>query len=176
MSYIVVDVEADGPYPESFTGYSMVCFGAIIVEPSLTKTFYGQTKPISNQYNPKALSISGFTREEHESFDSPLKVMTNFNQWIKENSTGHPIFISDNPVFDWQFINYYFHKYLKKNPFGYSARRIGDMYCGLVKDARARWRHLRKTKHTHHPVDDAKGNAEVILQLKELGMTNLKFE
>ena len=154
----------------------LVCFGAIIVEPSLTKTFYGQTKPISKLSNPEALAISGFSREEHETFDDPLEVMTKFAEWIKENSKGFPIFITDNPAFDWQFINYYFHKYLKRNPFGYSARRIGDMYCGLVKDARAKWRHLRKTKHTHHPVDDAKGNAEVMLQLEELGMTNLKLE
>ena len=47
MSYIVVDVESDGEYPESYTGYSMVCFGAVVVEPTLSKTFYGQTKPIS---------------------------------------------------------------------------------------------------------------------------------
>jgi len=31
--------------------------------------------------------------------------------------------------------------------------------------------HLRKTKHTHNPVDDAKGNAEALLALKnEMGL------
>lgn len=39
MSYVMVDVESDGPIPGD---YSMVCFGAIIVEPTLEKTFYGQ--------------------------------------------------------------------------------------------------------------------------------------
>ena len=29
------------------------------------------------------------------------------------------------------------------------------------------FKHLRLTKHTHHPVDDAKGNAEVLLTMKE---------
>ncbi len=29
------------------------------------------------------------------------------------------------------------------------------------------FKHLRKTPHTHHPVDDAKGNAEALLTLKE---------
>ena len=28
----------------------------------------------------------------------------------------------------------------------------------------------RKTKHTHHPVDDAKGNAEALLYLVEQGL------
>ena len=27
------------------------------------------------------------------------------------------------------------------------------------------FKHLRKTKHTHHPVDDAKGNAEALLHM-----------
>ena len=44
MSYIIVDVESDGPIPHQ---YSMVCFGAVVLEPTLTKTFYGKTKPVS---------------------------------------------------------------------------------------------------------------------------------
>ncbi len=31
MAYIMVDVESDGPIPGD---YSMVCFGAIVVEPN----------------------------------------------------------------------------------------------------------------------------------------------
>ena len=93
MSYIVVDVESDGPI---IGDHSMVCFGAVIVEPSLTKTFYGKTKPISNIWEPEALSISGFLREEHETFDDPSKVMKEFAEWIKENSIGKSILISDN--------------------------------------------------------------------------------
>ena len=27
--------------------------------------------------------------------------------------------------------------------------------------------HLRKTRHTHHPVDDAKGNAEAMLVMRD---------
>ena len=29
------------------------------------------------------------------------------------------------------------------------------------------FKHLKKTRHTHHPVDDARGNAEAFLALKE---------
>jgi len=35
VAYIMVDIEADGPIPGD---YSMVCFGAIVVEPSLERT------------------------------------------------------------------------------------------------------------------------------------------
>lgn len=167
MSWIVVDVESDGPVPPEF---SMICFGAVLVEPSLNRTFYGEVAPISERTNLAAAAISGISRAKHETFEDPATVMTRFAEWIKTNSTGRPIFVSDNPAFDWQWINYYFHKYTDTNPFGYSARRIGDLYCGLTKNAYAKWKHLRKTRHDHNPVNDAIGNAEALLTMKQLGL------
>mgnify|MGYP000712036807 CR=1 FL=1 len=167
MSLISVDCESDGPIPHK---YSMVCFGAVIVEPTLSKTFYGQTRPISKEWIPDALAISGFTREEHLKFDDPLIVMQDFEKWIKANSVGRPVFTSDNPAYDWSFMNFYFHWFLGKNPFGFSARRIGDLYCGMVKDSYAKWKHLRVSPHNHHPVSDAKGNAEALLAMHKMGL------
>jgi DNA polymerase III epsilon subunit-like protein len=170
MSYVVVDVEADGEIPHK---YSMVCFGAVIVEPTLTKTFYGETKPISDIWKPESLAISGFSREQHLEFDEPKDVMERFDKWLTENSTGRPVFISDNLAFDWQWINYYFHTYLEKNPFGFSGRRIGDLYCGMKMDTfvNKEWKRLyRKTSHDHNPVNDAKGNAEALLAMKKMGL------
>lgn len=167
MSYFVVDVESDGPIPHD---YSMVSFGAVLVEPTLSRTFYGEVRPISEKWDPKALSISGIDRETHETFDEPKEVMLRFKEWILANSKGRPIFISDNPAFDWQFINFYFHRFLGENPFGFSARRIGDLYAGMCRDTFAQWKHLRETKHTHHPVQDAMGNAEALLKMKAMGL------
>lgn len=170
MSYVVVDVESDGPIPHK---YSMICFGAVIVETSLAKTFYGRVKPISAEWIPEALVVSGISRSEHESFDEPKEIMEKFSLWLSENSSGRPIFISDNPAFDWQWINYYFHFFTGKNPFGFSARRIGDLYCGMKMDTglNNEWKKLfRKTKHDHNPVNDAMGNAEALLAMKEMGL------
>lgn len=168
MSYIVVDVESDGPIPNK---YSMVCFGAVAVDKNLNQTFYGQTKPISETWDPEALAISRFSREQHLTFDDPKTVMQNFADWIqKTNTKGRPVFISDNPAYDWQFINYYFHYYLGHNPFGFSARRIGDLFCGVKKDLRFRWKQFRKTSHDHNPVNDALGNAEALLKLEDFGI------
>jgi DNA polymerase III epsilon subunit-like protein len=173
MSYFVVDVESDA---ESPANGSMVCFGVVKVSnPNIC--FYGRTKPICRTYNPDALKISGFSREEHEKFSEPIEVMKQFNDWLIENSDGKPVFISDNIAFDWQWINYYFHKFLGKNPFGFSGRRIGDLYCGMVKHAgkNNEWkRKFRKTKHDHNPVNDAKGNAEALLEMQKMGL-NIKF-
>ena len=120
MSCIMIDIESDGPIPGD---YSMVCFGAIIVEPELKRTFYGKLKPIS-----------------------------------------------DNNGFDWQFINWYFHHFTGSNPFGFSSTNLGSLYKGIVRDTSQNFKHLRKTRHTHHPVDDARGNAEALLVMKVMGL------
>jgi len=169
MNLVVVDVEADGPIPGE---YSMVCFGAVVVEPSLQKTFYGQVRPISDRYLDEALGVSGFTRAEHLEFNDPSAVMEEFGGWLAAVAKGRAVFISDNLAFDWQFINYYFHRFTGRNPFGFSGRRIGDLYCGLVRDMSkaTEWKQFRRTRHTHNPVDDAKGNAEALLHFETLGL------
>ena len=167
MTYIMVDVEADGPIPGDF---SMICFGAVVVREPLDRTFYGRLKPISDRWNPEALAVSGFTREETLGFDDPGEVMPRFTQWVKDNSEGRPIFISDNNGFDWQFINWYLWHFTGSNPFGHSSTNLGSLYKGFVKDTFQTFKHLRKTAHTHHPVDDAMGNAEALLEMKRLGL------
>ncbi len=157
--FVIVDCESDGPCPGTDM-YSLVCFGAVVVDRDLNKTFYGQTRPISDRYDPQALSISGFSRTQHLEFDDPKDVFTKFVDFLKFNTEGNPIFVSDNLAYDWQWINYYCHRYIGKNPFGFSGRRIGDIYSGYKQDMFAKWKHLRKTKHDHNPVNDAIGNAE----------------
>lgn len=164
MSYIMVDIEADGPIPSD---YSMVCFGAIVVEASLDRSFYGQLRPISDKFIPEALAVSGFTREQTLEFPEPEGVMRSFAEWLAAVSNGRPMFIADNNGFDWQFINWYFHHFTGNNPFGFSSTNLGSLYKGLVSDTSLNFKHLRKTRHTHHPVDDAKGNAEALLTMKE---------
>lgn len=164
MSYVMVDVESDGPIPSDF---SMVCFGAVVVEPGLNRTFYGRLKPISEQWLPDALKVSGFTRQQVLDFDEPRLVMERFAAWLSGLRSKRLIFVSDNNGYDWQFINWYFHHFLKKNPFGFSSQNLGSLYKGLTKDTFATFKHLRRSAHTHHPVDDARGNAEALLHMKE---------
>jgi hypothetical protein len=42
MSYVIVDVESDGPIPGD---YSMISFGAVVVREELDQAFYGRLKP-----------------------------------------------------------------------------------------------------------------------------------
>lgn len=167
---ISVDIESDGPCPGI---HSMICFGAVIVEAGLQRTFYAELKPISDIWLPDALAISGFTREQTMKFPDPRDAMQNFEIWLNKNVEGRPVSWSDNNGFDAGYLNYYFWKYLNRNPFGWSSSNIGSMYRGIVGDPYANFTHLRETKHTHNPVDDAKGNAEALLKMFDM-MKNKK--
>lgn len=155
----VVDVESDGPAPGI---YNMVCFG--VVDYYTKKSFYGQTAPITTNYIPEALAISGFSREEHEKFAKPLDVMKDLADWLKSFNYNRNQFISDNPAFDFQWMSYYFALNEMPNPFGHSGRRIGDFFAGANGNWRDQtsWKKLRRTTHTHNPVDDAMGNVEAL--------------
>ncbi len=164
MTLFVVDTEADGPAPGLF---SMVSFG--VVEYTSTgpgATYMGEVAPISEKWIPSALAVSGVSREQHLAYPSPAIVMPHFVEWVlaTNKSGSRPVFVSDNPAFDWQFMNYYLWAYTDSNPFGHSARRIGDFYAGLQNDfyARQDWKKFKKTKHTHNPLDDAMGNCEAL--------------
>lgn len=175
--WICVDVEADGPCPHL---YSMVSFGAVVVEPTIIHMFYGRTAPVSENYREDALAVirPEVTREQHLTYKDPKDTMDMFYKWClhiaKQTPDNRLVFVSDNPAFDWQFINYYFHRFNGVNPFGFSARRVGDLFAGMQKNAMTPgrvWKKLRTTPHTHHPVDDARGVAEALLKMKELGLT-----
>ena len=174
MSYFIVDVESDGPI---IGVHSMVCFGAVLLNEDLTTTFYGKTKPIGKEFIPDILKISGFSREEHESFDDPFDVMSNFAEWLKSNNkNGSPILITDNNGYDASWINYYFHVFIGRNPFGFSSRRIGDLFCGANKNLHYQWKRHRdneKFPHNHNPVSDAQGNASALLYF--LKTNNMKL-
>lgn len=173
MSWIIVDVETDGPI---IGQNSMICFGAVLFDKQLDKTFYGECRPESHStYVKQALSVSGFSREETMAFDDPAQTMTRFAEWIAENNgKGRPVLVSDNNGFDASWINYYFLTYYGENPFGWSSRRIGDIFCGFKQNPFYRWKKHRKTKHTHDPLDDAMGNAEALLYLNNQGFKVLK--
>lgn len=179
--YFMVDVESDGPIPYD---YSMIELGAVVVEPSLKQTFHAKIKPISDKFEQEALNVTGYTREETLKGRDPQEVMIEFNRWIydqcteasKGNVAGlpplhvgyRPRFISDNNGFDWQFINWYFHHFTGTNPFGFSSTNLGSLYKGMQRSMRVNFKHLRRTRHDHNPVNDAIGNAEALLHMQKV--------
>lgn len=173
--YIMVDVETDGPIPGD---YSMISLGAVVVARNQVdrKSFKATLKPISNRYQSEALAVSGMTRAQTLTFGEPADKMYEFEQWLKSLNAKKLMFISDNNGFDWQFVNWYFHHFLGNNPFGHSSTNLGSLYKGLVKDSFKNFKHLRKTKHTHDPVDDAMGNVEALVYMYENMGLKIAFE
>jgi len=137
-NYVLIFVDTEGANPTP-NGWNLREFGA--VEFNSRRTFYGK--------------------------DNSIKTFIDFNAWINSFGKGRKVFISDNPAYDWAPINFYFHKYFNGNPFGHSARRIGDFYAGLVGDFNkaSEWKRLRITKHDHNPVNDAMGNVEAFARI-----------
>lgn len=165
MKYIMVDVETDGPCPGI---YSMVALGAVVVEPGLKRTFKRFISPVTDNYVDEALAACRLTREQTKQFNDPELVMVTFSEWLKYVSQGDQLrFVSDNNGFDWQFINYYFHRFVGKNPFGFSSINLNSVWKGMQKTTRVNIKKMRKTKHTHDPLDDAMGNAEAMLTMIE---------
>ena len=149
MSLIFVDVEAgfDSPCP-GVGATGMTEFGAV-------------------DYNTRE-SFHGLPQLELDAAARWHATFIDFEQWLKRvSSPDRPVFVSDNPAYDWQWINYWFRVLLGRNPFGHSARRIGDFYAGLRGDFHrsSQWKRLRVTRHDHNPVNDAMGNVEAFARM-----------
>lgn len=161
---IFVDVEATGPCPGRGV---MTEFGAVHY-PS-KQTYHGKlhgSRPHPD--NPALSQLTG------ETFDAAL-VMADFEAWLELTAgKGRLIFVSDNPAFDFQWVNYYFWHYLERNPFGHSARRIGDFWAGIQHNfyTSQDWKSYRVTPHDHNPVNDAMGNVEAFERI----LTELKSQ
>lgn len=167
--HIVVDCEASGPCPQFG---SMINFGACVIEPTLDRGFLSPTiRPYSDTFNPAAYASIGLTPEEHAATAACdlAEAMQQFAGWLAGLRADGLVFWSDNPAFDWQWINHGFAVAGLRNPFGHSARRIGDLFAGLERKPgnTQGWKKLRRTRHDHNPLNDAKGNAEAMLAILE---------
>lgn len=164
----LVDVEATGPAPFSSV---MTEFG--VVEFESRKTFHGriwESSPteanpaLSETVGDEPLLTVSYNGAEPVMFDQRKAVYRVLTEWLEDFGPGNKVFVSDNPAFDFMWIAYGFDSVGLNNPFGHSARRIGDLYAGLSGNWRntQKWKRFRQTKHDHNPVNDAMGNAEAL--------------
>ena len=160
---IIVECEASGPCP---TCGDLIEFAAIAEDGrSFTSAKFS---PMFDRYDSGAYNALGLTREQHVAYTGSFNEEAyRFAEWLAQFDKC--TFWSDNPAFDWQWINWLFHSNGLGNPFGFSARRIGDLYAGLTGDIKnhTSWKKFRKTKHTHDPLDDARGNLEAFAHIRK---------
>lgn len=172
IAYFVVDVESDGDYVGD---YSMVSFGAVVLEPSLDRRFKGLVAPLTPNFNAESLAACHTTRSQHEAYPPPQETMPEFVDFVRSSTQGRAVLLSDNPAFDWQWINYYTRKFTGDNPFGFTARRIGDFCAGLEKDflKTSAWKSERGAQLPHDPLEDAVLNAKALLATAKIHNVNL---
>lgn len=169
--FISVDVETSGPIPGE---YSLLTLGACVVSRE-EATFYRKLKPISEKADQNALAVTGLSLDDlARTGDTPQHVMAAFRDWIvQETGEGTPIFVGLNAGFDWSFVNYYFHRFVGENPFGFAPLDIKSLYMGATG---CTWREtrssamsavLKPTRHgSHNALDDALAQAELFTLLR----------
>lgn len=129
-TFISIDIEASGPVPGEF---SMLSIGACLAyEP--TQTFERMLKPITMNFDPEALAVTGFDLDElNINGEAPEECMRALSGWL-DTVVPHgskPVFVGLNAAFDWSFVNYYFIKFFGINPFGFAPLDIKAMYMGV---------------------------------------------
>ena len=174
--YISVDIEASGPIPGH---YSLVSIGACVVTDT-TKQFYAEVRPISDAAVPEAMSVIGKTLEDFRRHGrDPATVMAEFEAWLKGLDDGPAVFVGFNAAFDWSFVNWYFHKFLGRNPFGIGGV---DIKSFLMGHAGCAWQATRSSRlptkyrakgarHSHHALEDAIEQANIFeLMARDAGL------
>ena len=180
--YISVDIEADGPIPGP---YSMLSFGAAVAgvqdadgftaaDPEKL-TFYRELRPISEEFVPEALAVSGLDRDwlQHEGAE-PGVALTEFGDWVREVAAGaQPVMCGYPASYDWTFLYWYLIRFTGASPFGHSG--CLDMKTLYATKARLPLRAVAKgtmprellsrRRHTHHALDDAIEQAELFANL-----------
>lgn len=168
--YISVDIEASGPCPPA---YSMLSIGACLVADSET-SFYAELRPISEQTIAEAIKVVGKPLEHFATNGREAKVvMAEFEGWVKSVSRGRrPVFVGFNAAFDWAFVNWYFHTYLGRTPFGIGPIDIKSYFMGLkgsswedTRSSRIPARFKGSAEQTHNALDDARSQAEMFAKM-----------
>lgn len=165
--FVSVDVETSGPIPGE---YSLLSIGACSASDP-DNGFKCDVKPISDKFDPKALEVTGLSMKDLKSRGlEPEKAMESFSDWL--SSLAGPddtiVFVGFNAPFDWSFVNYYFHRFVGENPFGFTALDIKALYMGATGCS---WHDTRSSKiaerlepklsGTHDALQDARYQAEI---------------
>lgn len=165
--YISVDVETSGPIPGEF---SLLSIGACLAHQPET-SIYLELQPDGRNADPEAVAVTGLNLEHLKQYgQSPLEAMTQFESWIN-SVTGveqKVVFVGLNAPFDWSFINFYFHKYLGHNPFGFTALDMKAYFMGLTGSnwSATKSSHMVKVlcpsrRPNHNALDDARFQGEL---------------
>jgi DNA polymerase III epsilon subunit-like protein len=182
--YFSADVESDGPIPGRF---SMLSFALVAVATFDGEHFarldpheaarYWELRPISDSFDPEALSINGLDRERlRREGIAPAEAMREADTWVRRVADGRrAVFVAYPAAFDWSFMHWYFSYFVGSSPFGHgTCIDIRSLYIGAAGStyAESSKSHLPPellplATHTHHALDDAVEQGELFSNLFE---------
>jgi DNA polymerase III epsilon subunit-like protein len=167
--YVAVDVEADGPIPGP---YSMISLGMAVAGREHLR-FYTELRPISDEFVPEALAVSGLDRDRLlREAPPPEAAMAAAARWVNGlRKVGRPVFLAAPAVWDGMFVHWYFLRFTGRSPFGPTGSGVDlrSYWMGLTG---CEWSQTHKGKikrrlglegvpHTHHAGEDAAELAQV---------------
>ena len=168
--YFSVDIESSGPIPGK---YSMLSLGACVVG-NAEVGFYAELKPVSKEFVPEALQVSGFDLARlSKDGQTPETAMKAFRNWVeKAAGENKAVFVGFNGCYDWQFVNWYFESFTEGNPFGFGGIDIKSYYMGLsglpwskTTSSQLPPEFKPTTPQTHNALDDARAQASIFEKL-----------
>jgi hypothetical protein len=182
--FISVDVETDGPIPGP---YSMLAAGLCVAgtydgtrferADLSAHTWYRELRPISDDFIPDALAVSGLDRDALVAHGSdPAEAMRHAADWVVDVcGRARPVLVAYPLSFDWMFLHWYWHRFAGGSPFGHSScldiKTLAQQHTGAVLDRL--WKSeppadiAPDLPHTHNALDDAKEQAQLFANLFE---------
>tara|TARA_B100001173_G_C15696573_1_gene424233 strand:- start:11 stop:592 length:582 start_codon:yes stop_codon:yes gene_type:complete len=188
ITYVVCDIEADGPIPGP---HSMISLGAVAInrEGKELGDFEINFLPLENA-KPHPTTMKWFTTYAPEAFKlskqnqvSPKEGMNRFGNWLL--TLPKPRVMAAHPApFDFMWINWYIHTFLAdrvdKVPFSmpffdsngqaafdiksYASAVLQKDFIEIHRENYSKEFH-DNTKHTHTAIDDAREYAQLLIKL-----------
>lgn len=179
--YFSVDVETDGPIPGEF---SMLSFGAVAYDvdvaigaaPRRIDTHTSNLQLLPNaKADPKTMEFwkkhPAAYEKSRTNLVSPLAAMTDFTTWV--NSLCHEyeasaVMVGFPVAFDYMFLNWYLHKFLRASVFSHNALDIKTVAAILLRRPfkattlgciPTHW--FNSVPHTHVALEDALAQGEL---------------
>lgn len=182
--YFSADIESDGPIPGSF---SMLSLALVLVARYDGEHFerigpraesrYWELQPITERFEPEALSVNGLDRERLKREGANPKVaMREADRWVRQAAgPGRAVMVAYPAAFDWSFLHWYFSAFVGTSPFGHgSCIDIRSLYIGATgstyresSKSHLPLELLPQEPHTHNALDDAIEQGELFNNLFE---------
>lgn len=178
LLFLSYDVEADGPCPglSSLLSLGIAGFnesGEVVFE------YEANLMPLADAKANEETMRWWMRPEQHEAWEyvqknrrPPNVVFQELKKHIDELKKKYRIGTVAWPAnYDWQWINYYFHRFVGENPIGFSSRCIATYAWCMAKNRghndridMTRWTDPR-FPHTHKALDDAKEQGAMFIKM-----------